>query len=603
MNAKAPLIALNSIRLMDGLNPLFDGVNMALEPRVRATLVGKNGAGKTTLMRLLAGEIEADSGERTLQNGLRTSYVTQEPEPFGPTLLSWAISGGAESYEAAAELMGFGLDPEKPANNLSGGEKRRAALAKAFAENPDLIFMDEPTNHLDIFAIETLEARLKAFRGAALIVSHDRRFLDRVTQKCFWLYDRRIRELNAGYEAFDDWADAQIKEAEESLRRLEKAIERETYTFYRSITARRTRNEGRATRLEAMRQEKANRVAQLSRPMEMSIDSGGVSGKLVADLKGVNKAFGDKTVIKNLTTRVIRGDRVGIIGPNGAGKSTLVKILMGQLSPDSGEIKLGTGLEVAYLDQAREALSGDETLWDMLANASSDSIMVRGQPKHVAAYAKDFLFRENQLRQPVKSLSGGERNRLQLARALAKATNCLVLDEPTNDLDMDTLDLLEDMLSDFDGTLLLVSHDRDFIDRLATSTLALDGTGKVVETPGGWQAFVEQNPDFYARISGQEAPKSDNKPTPATPAAPKSAPKKLSYKDQKRLEDLDQLMPKWQSEIKTLEAKLDDPNLYSRDAKAFDAALKALEKVRSQLENGELEWLELEEKRDQLSRT
>lgn len=602
MNTKAPLLALKDVRLMDGMNPLFDGVDIALEPGVRACLVGKNGAGKSTLMRLMAGLIEADSGERTLMQGLRYAYVLQEPQPDGDTVLDWAISDGAESYLAEAELFEFGLDPQTAAASLSGGEKRRAALAKAFAEEPDLIFLDEPTNHLDIFAIEALEERLKSFRGAALIVSHDRTFLERVTQRCYWLYDRKIMRLDAGYATFEGWSEKIVEEQAESLRRLEKAIERETKTFYSSITARRTRNEGRAARLQAMRADAAERVKNLGKTMEMSIDSGGTSGKLVAELKGVSKGFGDKTLLSNFSTRIMRGDRLAIVGPNGAGKSTLVKLLIGQITADSGEIKLGTNLETAYLDQGRDTLKGEETLWDALANSGSDQIMVQGQPKHVAGYAKEFLFRENQLRQPVKSLSGGERNRLQLARALAKSTNLLVLDEPTNDLDMDTLDLLEDMLADYDGTLILVSHDRDFIDRLATSTLALNGKGKTVETPGGWQDFLRQNPEFFTELSHRTPTVS--KPAVKAPApkpAPKPATKKLSYKDQKRLEDLNALMPKWQAEIKNTEAALSDPNLYAKSPAKFDALMKTLEKLKTDLENGELEWLELEEKREALT--
>jgi ATP-binding cassette subfamily F protein uup len=601
MNAKAPapLIALKDVRLMDGPTPLFDGVDIALEPRVRACLVGRNGAGKSTLMRMLAGLIEPDSGERFVTQGLRFAFVLQEPEPKGDTVLDWVCSGGAEHYTAESELWAFGIDPSGPTQSMSGGEKRRAALAKAFAEDPDLLFLDEPTNHLDIFAIETLEAELAASRAAALIISHDRAFLERVTARSFWLAHRKVRMLDEGFKAFDAWAEKVEAEEAEHLRRLEKAIERETYWYYRSITAQRTRNEGRAARLQAMRADRAERIRQMDKPMEMTIDSGAVSGKLVADLRGVSKAFGDKVLLKNFSTRIVRGDRLAIVGPNGAGKSTLVKLLIGQAQADSGEIRLGTNLDVAYLDQGRDALKGDETLWDVLANSGSDSIMVRGQPRHVAAYAKDFLFREKQLRQPVKSLSGGERNRLQLARALAKATNLLVLDEPTNDLDMDTLDLLEDMLADYDGTLILVSHDRDFIDRLATSTLALNGSGRAAETPGGWQDFIRQNPDFFAEISRKEAQKikADAAPpkAPATPA--RSAPKKLSYKDQKRLDDLDRLMPQWSAEIRRLEKALGDPTLYSRDPKGFDATMKKLDAVRADLEAGEMEWLELEEKK------
>ncbi|MDI7775396.1 ATP-binding cassette domain-containing protein [Asticcacaulis sp. EMRT-3] len=594
--AKAPLLALKDVRLMDGATPLFDGVDMAIERGMRACLVGRNGAGKSTLMRMLAGLVEADSGERIVSQGLRFAFVLQEPEPTGLSVLDWACSGGAEHYTAEADLAAFGIDPAGPTGSMSGGEKRRAALAKAFAEAPDLIFLDEPTNHLDIFAIETLEERLRAFRGAALIVSHDRTFLERTTRACFWLYDRRILRRDEGYTGFDAWQARIEADSAESLRRLEKAIERETYTFYRSITAQRTRNEGRAARLQEMRADRAERVRLMDRPMEMSIDSGGTSGKLVAELKNVSKAFGDKVLLKDFSTRILRGDRLAIVGPNGAGKSTLVKLLIGEAPADTGQIKLGTNLDVAYLDQGRDALRGEETLWDVLANSGSDSIMVRGQPRHVAAYAKDFLFREKQLRQPVKTLSGGERNRLQLARALAKATNLLVLDEPTNDLDMDTLDLLEDMLADYDGTLILVSHDRDFIDRLATSTLALNGRGGAAETPGGWQDFMRQNPDFFVEISQKDSRKTASAPV----AASKTAPKKLSYKDQKRLEDLNRLMPEWTAEIKRLEAVLDDATLYSRDPKRFDATMQALDSLRTHLENGEMEWLELEEKRENL---
>ncbi len=600
MNAKAPapLLALKDVRLMDGQTPLFDGVDIAIEPRVRACLVGRNGAGKSTLMRMMAGLIEPDSGERYVTSGVRFAFVLQEPEPKGDTVLDWVCSGGAEHYVAESELWAFGIDPSGPTESMSGGEKRRAALAKAFAEDPDLLFLDEPTNHLDIFAIETLEDRLRAFRGATLLVSHDRTFLERVTQRCYWLYDRRVLRRDAGYIGFEDWQAKIEAETAESLRRLTKAIERETYTFYRSITAQRTRNEGRAARLDAMRQDRAERVRLMDKPMEMTIDSGGTSGKLVADLKGVDKAFGDKVLLRNFSTRIVRGDRLAIVGPNGAGKSTLVKLLIGQIPADAGEIKLGTNLDVAYLDQGRDALKGDETLWDVLANSGSDSIMVRGQPRHVAAYAKDFLFREKQLRQPVKSLSGGERNRLQLARALARATNLLVLDEPTNDLDMDTLDLLEDMLADYDGTLILVSHDRDFIDRLATSTLALNGNGKAAETPGGWQDFIRQNPEFFAEISRREAAKINAYTAPQPAATPvRTAARKLSYKDQKRLEDLDKLMPQWTADIKTLEKLLEDPTLYSRDPRTFDATMKKLDILRAELETGELEWLELEEKK------
>ncbi|MBU4040612.1 MAG: ATP-binding cassette domain-containing protein, partial [Alphaproteobacteria bacterium] len=496
MAPRPPLVALKNVRLQDGQRPLFDGVDIAVEPRTRAALVGRNGAGKSTLMKMVMGLIEPDAGDRSVQAGTRFAYVAQEPVITGETLLDYAASEGAERWTAEAWLATFGLDPEKPAVNLSGGEIRRAALAKAFAEEPDLLLLDEPTNHLDILAIELLEDELLQARFSVLVVSHDRAFLNRVTQSCHWLEGRRVRTLNKGFAAFDEWAGKVMEEEAESLRRLNKAIERETYTFYRSITAQRTRNEGRARALNAMREDRAERVKDIPRELNLGVDSGGLSGKLVAELKGVTKSFGDRTVIKPFSTRVIRGDRLAIVGPNGAGKTTLVKILLGQLKPDEGTVRLGANLEPVYLDQSREGLRSDMTLWDALTPGGGDSVLVRGVSKHVAAYAKDFLFQEGQLRQPISTLSGGERNRLLLARALAKPANMLVLDEPTNDLDMDTLDKLEELLESYDGTLILVSHDRDFVDRLATSTIAMNGRGDIVETPGGWTDFIRQNPGF-----------------------------------------------------------------------------------------------------------
>ena len=596
MSARPPLIALKDVRLQDGSVMLFDGVDLSLEPRMRATLVGQNGAGKSTLLKIVAGLIEPDGGERTIAPSTRIAFVPQEPAATGATLRDYATSGGATAWAADAALETFGLDPEKPTAGLSGGELRRAALAKAFAEEPDLILLDEPTNHLDIFAIETLEAELQASRAAAMIVSHDRAFLERVTKRCFWLAHRQVRTLDQGFAAFDEWAAKAEAEEAERLRRLNKAIERETYWFYRSITAQRTRNEGRARELEKMRQERGRLLKDKPRELELQMESGALSGRLVADLKQVSKGFGERTLLKGFSTRVMRGDRLAIVGRNGAGKSTLVKILLGELAPDAGTVRLGSGLVVAYLDQGRDLLKAEMTLWDALVTSGGDQVLVRGQPKHVAAYAKDFLFRENQLRQPVASLSGGERNRLLLARALAKPANLLVLDEPTNDLDMDTLDLLEDMLADYDGTLILVSHDRDFIDRLATSTIALDGRGGAVETPGGWSDFTRQNPGFF------EAPRIVQAKAPAAqpPAAAPKAPAKLSFKDQHRLKELDALLPKLTAEIAAHDEALEDPGLYARDPKAFDRHMQAAAKARETLAAAEEEWLALEEKREAL---
>jgi len=600
--ARAPIIALKDVRLADGPRMLFDGVDLALEPGVRACLVGRNGAGKSTLLRVLVGQTEPDGGDRTLTPATRISLVAQEPNIAGETLLTYATSGGAAAHEAESALQGFGLDPGRGTQGLSGGEGRRAALARAFAEKPDVLLLDEPTNHLDIFAIETLEEMLAASRASALVVSHDRAFLARVTQRCFWLEDRRIWRLDKGFAAFDAWSARIAADQAESLRKLSKAIERETYTFYRSITAQRTRNEGRARQLAAMRERKSELMHDQRRSLSLAAETGAVSGQRVVEAKGLSKAFGDRVLIANFSTRILRGDRLAVVGPNGAGKTTLVKLLLGEIPPDAGQIRLGTGLEIAYVDQARVDLTAEMTLWEALAPGGGDQVLVRGKPKHVAAYAKDFLFQDSQLRQPVASLSGGERNRLLLARALARTANLLVLDEPTNDLDMETLDLLEDVLADYDGTLILVSHDRDFIDRLATSTIALDGAGHIVETPGGWTDFAGQNPDFFDAVRAPTQPAYQPVAKPAPTAGMARAPSRLTYKDQRRLEGLDQAMPRLSDEIVALEGRLDDADLYARDRKAFDAAMHRLTAARAELAHAEEEWLQLEERREALAK-
>jgi ATP-binding cassette subfamily F protein uup len=597
---RPPILALKDVKLADGPLMLFDGVDLALDARVRACLVGRNGAGKSTLLRILAGRIEPDDGERTVTPGTRIAFVPQEPEIDGETLLDYATAGGAAEYEAEAVLETFGLDPRKSTQGLSGGEIRRTALARAFAEDPDVLLLDEPTNHLDILAIETLEAELAASRASALIISHDRAFLERVTKRCFWLEYRAVRRLDEGFAAFDAWAERVEAQEQEEARRLNRAIEREQHWLARGVTGRRARNEGRRRRLDAMRQAKSDRLKDSRAELNMDVASSGVSGKRVVEAKGLSKAFGDRVILKSFSTRILRGDRVAVVGPNGAGKTTLVKLLLGDLAPDVGEVKLGTNLEVVYIDQARTAVSGEATLRDVLLPLGGDQVMVRGEPRHVISYAKDFLFKESQLRQPVRSLSGGERNRLLLARALANPANVMVLDEPTNDLDMDTLDLLEDLLADYDGTLILVSHDRDFIDRLATSTIGLNGSGQAVETPGGWQDFMSQNPGFFGRIEL----KKPMKPSTAAIAAPRvEAAKpvaKLSYKDQRRLAELESLIGDLPTKISALEAGLADPVLYSRDPAGFDRLSKALDLAQQQLAAAEEEWLDLESRREAL---
>ncbi|WP_374453318.1 ABC-F family ATP-binding cassette domain-containing protein [Phenylobacterium sp.] len=598
---KPPVLALKDVRLADGPKMLFDGVDLAVEPRSRACLVGRNGAGKSTLLKILAGQIAADEGERTVQPSIRIAYVPQEPDIAGETLLDYVVAGGAEPHRGEAALELFGIDPAKPAKGLSGGEIRRTALARAFAEEPDVILLDEPTNHLDILAIETLEAELANSRAALVIVSHDRAFLDRVTNRCFWLEHRKVRRLEKGFAAFDEWVERILAAEAEEGRRLDKQLEKEEYWLRRGVTGRRARNEGRRRALMELRKTKVERMREVRGDLSMGLASSGLSGQRVAEVKNIAKAFGDRTLVKDFSTRILRGDRVAIVGPNGAGKTTLVKLLLGELPPDSGSVNLGVNLEIAYIDQGRVDLKPEMTLRDVLTPLGGDQVMVRGQPKHVAAYAKEFLFTDNQLRQPVRSLSGGERNRLLLARALATPANLLVLDEPTNDLDMDTLDLLEDLLADYEGTLILVSHDRDFVDRLATSTIALDGHGRVVETPGGWQDFLSQNPGFFKSVAAGAAP-APAAPKPAAPRAEPSKPSKLSYKDQRRLQELDAAIAALPGKIAKLETDMADPNLYTRDPSGFAKLSAALEAARQELAASEEEWLELEERREALAR-
>ena len=597
---RAPILALKDVRLADGPLMLFDGVDLALDARVRACLVGRNGAGKSTLLRILAGQIEPDGGERNLTTGTTIAFVPQEPVITGDTLLDYVTAGGAQDYMAEARLTDFGLDPSKRAEGLSGGEIRRAALARAFAEDADVILLDEPTNHLDILAIETLEAELAASRSAALIVSHDRAFLERVTKRCFWLEYRLVKRLDAGFAGFEEWAEKIAAQEAEEARRLDRFIQREQHWMARGVTARRARNEGRKRRLQSLRQEKFDRLRDTRSELNMGLSSSGTSGKRVAEVTGISKAYGDKVLLKNFSTRIIRGDRVAIVGPNGAGKSTLVKLLLGEIQPDEGEVKLGTNLEINYIDQSRAALLPEMMLREVLLPAGGDHVLVRGEPRHVVGYAKDFLFTEAQLRQPVRSLSGGERNRLLLARALAKPANIMVLDEPTNDLDMDTLDLLEDLLADYEGTLILVSHDRDFVDRLATSTIGLDGTGRAVETPGGWQDFIAQNPGFFARlpVAAFAAPKLA--PAPPPKPEPARAAGKLTYKDQRRLAELETLIAEAPGKAAAMEARLADPGFYSRDPAGFKTLSGELDAARAGLASAEEEWLALEERREAL---
>ncbi|MBT9446533.1 MAG: ABC-F family ATP-binding cassette domain-containing protein [Hyphomonadaceae bacterium] len=601
------LAQLKDVRLSLGGAPLFEGVDMALIKGERATLVGDNGAGKSTLMRILARRIEPDRGSLTFASGVSLAYVAQEPDLDGfATLRDYVEAPFGDMaptphHRAEALLEAYGLDPDRAPEGLSGGEARRAALARAFAADPDILLLDEPTNHLDIPAIEDLEVRLRDFSGASLIVSHDRRFLERVSTVCYWLRNGRVQKLDRGFSAFDDWA-AGIEAAEaKSLSKLETHLAAEEHWLLRGVTARRARNEGRRRKLEAMRDQRRKQKAQLTRSSaEIAADKGGDGGKLVIEARHVSKSYGGRDVVRDLNLKIMRGDRVGIVGPNGAGKTTLVDILLERRAPDSGTVRVGANLEIAYVDQQRSILKPDETIWETLCPLGGDQVMVRGRPRHVAAYAKSFLFPPTQLRQPTKALSGGEKNRLALAVSLARPANLLVLDEPTNDLDMDTLDGLEDMLAAYDGTVLIVSHDRAFLDGVTTQILGALGDGRWAETPGGYADFEREHGGYAPKR--QATPPKTSAPEPVPPGASgERRVRKLSYKDERRFAELDARIPAIEAEIVTLEARLADADLFARDPKAFNAAIAGLDKARAEKDAAETEWLEIEERRAALA--
>ncbi len=599
------LAHVKDLKLTLGRAPLFDGAEFVLQKGERAAFVGANGAGKSTLMRMMAGLADPDGGEIVYQSGASIAFAPQETSFEGfATLRDYAQSPSvarvgstavAPAYAADAALEQFGLDPKRAPTGLSGGEARRASLARALAADADILLLDEPTNHLDITAIEQLERTVASQRGACLIISHDRRFLERVSTATLWLRQRRLLKLNRGYASFEEWADAVEEEDARNLSRLETQLKAEEHWLRRGVTARRSRNEGRRRKLMSMRAERRD-IKELSASPTAGIiaERGNESARLVIDAKNISKAYGNRPLITNLSMRITRGDRVGVVGANGSGKTTLLELLLNRRDPDSGAVRVGENISLAYVDQRRDIIDPSVTLKEALTPAGGDQVIVRGVARHVASYAKEFLFTAEQLRQPVSALSGGERNRLALAIALAKPANLLVLDEPTNDLDMDTLDALEDMLSTYDGTVLIVSHDRAFLDGVATQIVGPLGNGKWVETPGGWADFEREHGQT---INPRAAPKKQS-----TEKAPPTTPKKqtkLSYKDERRATELDALVPKLSSEIETLEAQLAAPDAFN--APAFAATAARLEAARIERDNAETEWLEIELRREAFS--
>ena len=601
--ARAPLMQLSDISLTFGGDPVFHDLSLVMQPGDRVALVGRNGSGKSTLMKVMAGLVEADAGDRVISPGNSVGYMEQEPDMSGfSTLGEFASSelDTGEMYRVEMAAEGLKFDPDRPVETASGGERRRAALAKLMAEAPDLMLLDEPTNHLDIEAIAWLESELKQTRAAFVLISHDRAFLRELTRATLWIDRGKVRRQERGFEGFEAWRDKVWQEEDDARHKLDRKIKSEARWAVEGISARRKRNQGRVRALQDLR---AERSAQIKRQgtAAMALESGPKSGKKVIEATNISKAYENKCILRDFSIRIQRGDRVAFVGPNGVGKTTLLKMLLKEVEPDDGSVTHGTNLLPVVFDQARAQLDLKMSLWDSLTgdkdmrvSGQADQVMVRGQPRHVVGYLKDFLFDERQARAPVKSLSGGEKARLLLAKLMARESNVLVLDEPTNDLDIETLDLLQELLDDYDGTVLLVSHDRDFLDRVATTTIAMEGNGQATVYAGGWSDYQAQKGADATHQDGKKDAKTISKKSELKSKSP--AKPKLSFTEKHRLEELPKELERLEAEIGKLEELLADPELFTREPVKFKKATEALTARQEALAKAENEWLTLEEK-------
>ena len=598
--APPPLILLKDIDLTFGSAPLLAGATLSIGPGERLCLVGRNGSGKSTLLKIVAGEIEPDRGSRFVQPSVTIRYLPQSPDLFGfastAAFVEAGLSPGDDPHRAREVLETLGLTGDENPATLSGGETRRAALARVLAPEPDILLLDEPTNHLDVVAIEALEAALRPMRSAIVMISHDRRFLANLSQATVWLDRGTTRRLDQGFAAFESWRDA-ILEAEELERhKLDRRIVQEEHWLRYGVSARRKRNIRRVDGLIELRQQrKHGRKNRSQEGVKLTVQEARETGKKVIEARHVAKSYGDLKVIQDFYVKIDRGDRIGIVGPNGAGKTTLINLLTGVLAPDSGTVKLGTNLEIATLDQRRESLDLEASVATVLTGGSGDQVIIDGKPRHVIGYMKDFLFKPDQARTPVKALSGGERGRLMLARALALPSNLLVLDEPTNDLDLETLDLLQEMLANYPGTLLLVSHDRDFLDRTVTSIVAYEGDGTWIEYAGGYSDMLAQRGQGVEALpaKGKPARPSAKRQAPASPRG-ESPRKRLSPTEQHLLKSSPARIASLNDEIVRLERRLADPGFYARDREGFTAMGAELAQRQAELLAAEEQWLRLE---------
>src|SRR3954470_21094408 len=597
-----PLIQLKDIALTFGGTPLLNGVELSVSQGERVCLIGRNGSGKSTLLKIVAGIVDNDKGSRFVQPGATVQYLPQEPDFSGfATTLAYVEAGmhdGDNIYQAQYLLEQLGLTGHEDPNNLSGGEARRTALARVMAPSPDILLLDEPTNHLDLTTIEWLESDLDGRRSALVIISHDRRFLSNLSRSTAWLDRGQIKQIDRGFSAFEAWRDEVLAEEERDQHKLDRKIVNEEHWLRYGVSGRRKRNVKRLGNLHALRDQRRTYRGATGNA-SLAAAEADKSGKLVIEAKGIGKAYGERKIVDNFSIRVQRGDRIGIVGPNGAGKTTLIEMLTGGSEPDSGAIRLGANIEMATLDQHRESLDPKSTLAEALTGGRGDHVMVGGKPKHVVSYMKDFLFAQEQMRTPLEVLSGGERGRLMLARALAKPSNLLVLDEPTNDLDLETLDVLEEMLGDYDGTVILISHDRDFLDRVVTSVIAPEGDGRWVEYAGGYTDMLAQRGADLRReaVKVAEEKRESKAAAPSTASGPK---RRLNFNEKHALETLPKRMAKLQAEIAKQQRFLDDPDLYKKNRKKFDQASDALTKAQQELREAEDTWLELEVLREEI---
>jgi len=594
-----PLLTLRDIHLTFGGTPLLTGAELSVSEGDRICLVGRNGSGKSTLLKIAAGQIEADGGERFFQPGRTIRYLPQEPDLSAyTTVLDYVNEGlapGDDPYRGQYLLDVLGLTGKEDPKALSGGEARRAALARTLAPEPDVLLLDEPTNHLDLPAIEWLEEELKSLKSAIVLISHDRRFLENLSRATVWIDRGTSRRLDKGFAHFETWRDEVFEQEEIDQQKLAQKIRREEHWMTYGVTARRKRNMRRVRELADLRKQKREHRGPQGTAKLAATDAE-VSGKLVIEAKGISKSYGERAIVTEFSTRIQRGDRIGFVGPNGAGKTTLLKMLTGELAPDTGTVRLGTNLEMVTLDQKREHLNPNDTLSSVLTGGRGDTVVVGNETKHVIGYMKDFLFSPEQARTPVGVLSGGERARAMLARALAAKSNLMVLDEPTNDLDLETLDLLQELLADYPGTALIVSHDRDFLDRVATSVIVSEGNGKWQEYAGGYSDMLAQRGEGVTarkvEKAAQKKPKEE--PAAAEKAARPAAKSKLSFTQQHLLKTLPQTIEALESKLAKLQEEMNDPALYTKNPDKFAKLSAQITELTAEKDSAEEQWLELE---------